>query len=172
MQESKILESRGGSEVHDACRESRVYPRCVPESVSGVDVRESKIQFVVDAVYAFAHALDRMIADFCGHVRSRRARRRCLRGLDGQDLYTNYLLNVSFDGKQSPTDPRVGCVRTNCPPSRASQTAISNAKSRKHCLPSFGPHQCSRRVVWRDFFRPAHGRIKTKSLKSGLMLQQ
>jgi len=49
----------------------------------------------------------------CGHVRSRRARRRCLRGLDGQDLYTNYLLNVSFDGKQSPTDRRVGCVRTN-----------------------------------------------------------
>ena len=32
-------------------------------------MRESKIQFVVDAVYAFAHALDRMIADFCGHVR-------------------------------------------------------------------------------------------------------
>jgi len=32
-------------------------------------VQESKIQFVFDAVYAFAHALDRMTAEFCGHVR-------------------------------------------------------------------------------------------------------
>ena len=63
-----------------------------------VYVQESKIQFVFDAVYAFAHALDRMTSELCGRVRGRRARRRCLRGLDGQHLYTNYLLNVSVDG--------------------------------------------------------------------------
>ena len=70
-----------------------------------VYVQESKIQFVYDAVYAFAHALDRMTTDVCGHVRGRRARRRCLRSLDGQTLYKKYLLNVSFDGKPSP-----GCM--------------------------------------------------------------
>jgi len=64
-----------------------------------VYVQESKIQFVFDAVLSFAHALDRMMADVCGHARSRRVRRRCLRGLDGQQLYKQYLLNVSFDGK-------------------------------------------------------------------------
>jgi len=47
-----------------------------------------------------------MTTDFCGHVRSRRARRRCLRGLDGQDLYTDYLLNISFDG----TPPPICCI--------------------------------------------------------------
>jgi len=66
-----------------------------------VYVQESKIQFVFDAVYSFAHALDRMTTDVCGRVRGRKARRRCLRGLDGQELYKNYLLNVSFDGKLS-----------------------------------------------------------------------
>jgi len=69
-----------------------------------VYVQESKIQFVFDAVYAFAHALHRMTADVCGHMRSRRSRRRCLRGLDGLKLYKKYLLNVSFDGKRSPAN--------------------------------------------------------------------
>jgi len=64
-----------------------------------VYVQESKIQFVFDAVYSFAHALDRMTNEQCGHLRGKRARRRCLRGLDGQQLYSKYLLNVSFDGK-------------------------------------------------------------------------
>jgi len=41
-----------------------------------VYVQESKIQFVFDAVYAFAHALDSMTTDVCGHVRGRRARPR------------------------------------------------------------------------------------------------
>ena len=68
-----------------------------------VYVQESKIQFVYDAVYSFAHALDQMTADVCGHARGRRARRRCLRSLDGHQLYKKYLLNVSFDGKLSTT---------------------------------------------------------------------
>ena len=65
--------------------------------------QESKIQFVYDAVYALAHALDRLIEDKCGrHVISEdnKLRVQCIETLriDGEQLYKQYLLNVSFDG--------------------------------------------------------------------------
>ena len=70
-------------------------------------VQESKIQFVFDAVYSLAQALDQMTTDVCGHMRGKRARRRCLRSLDGQELYNNYLLNISFNGQTA----FISCIR-------------------------------------------------------------
>jgi hypothetical protein len=90
--------------------------------------QESKIQFVFDAVYAFAHALHRMVEDTCGYLQtgadadvggnSHRTRsgpssaaardqppisakskfKECVRSLQGADLY-KIMLNISFDGK-------------------------------------------------------------------------
>lgn len=63
--------------------------------------QESKMQFVFDAVYALAHALHRMLEDLCGHIKIKRSRLMCVRGLkvDGEALYKNYLLNLSFNGE-------------------------------------------------------------------------
>jgi metabotropic glutamate receptor 2/3 len=63
--------------------------------------QETKIQFVYDAVYALAHALDNMFMDQCGKYRGRRNRKRCILNMriDGESLFYNYLLNVSFNGK-------------------------------------------------------------------------
>ncbi|KAI2796560.1 Metabotropic glutamate receptor 3, partial [Blomia tropicalis] len=56
-------------------------------------VQESKVQFVVDAVYSFAYALNDAWKDLCqpndGYCRR-------LKELDGENFYKNYLLNVSF----------------------------------------------------------------------------
>lgn len=62
--------------------------------------QESKMQFVFDAVYALAHALDHMINTVCGRKRGKKSRLKCIRGvkIDGEDLYKNYLLNLTFDG--------------------------------------------------------------------------
>ena len=58
--------------------------------------QESKVQFVVDAVYSFAHALDKAWNDLCqsdeGYCEN-------LKGLDGVAFYKKYLLNVFFTGK-------------------------------------------------------------------------
>ncbi|GBM00754.1 Metabotropic glutamate receptor [Araneus ventricosus] len=56
--------------------------------------QESKVQFVVDAVYAFAHALDKVWRDLC----EPKGEAHCheMRTLDGATLYLDYILNVSF----------------------------------------------------------------------------
>lgn len=70
--------------------------------------QDSKIQFVVDAVYAFAHAISALQRDVCGTPGSGRngaGRNRVfgacpqLLNYDGGDFYTKYLLNVSFLGE-------------------------------------------------------------------------
>ncbi|XP_036142893.1 metabotropic glutamate receptor isoform X2 [Monomorium pharaonis] len=55
--------------------------------------QESKVQFVVDAVYAFALALSKLRRDLCG-----RAEGMCpaMANYDRGTFYKNYLLNVSF----------------------------------------------------------------------------
>lgn len=60
--------------------------------------QESKVQFVVDAVYAFAYALDKLHRDLC-----RPMDKVCpaMASYDGGDFYRNYLLSVSFRGRQS-----------------------------------------------------------------------
>uniref|UniRef100_A0A0P5YKL2 Metabotropic glutamate receptor n=2 Tax=Daphnia magna TaxID=35525 RepID=A0A0P5YKL2_9CRUS len=64
--------------------------------------QDSKIQFVVDAVYAFAHAISALQRDVCGNASTAAGRRpvygACpqLLSYDGGDFYTKYLLNVSF----------------------------------------------------------------------------
>ncbi|KAH9510160.1 Metabotropic glutamate receptor 3 [Bulinus truncatus] len=55
--------------------------------------QESKIQFIYDAVYAFAHALDRMNREWCPGYKGVCPK---MKKIDGEKL-KDYLLNVSFD---------------------------------------------------------------------------
>lgn len=67
--------------------------------------QESKAQFVIDAVYAFAYALHQLHVDLCLRTAQQRAlphnHRVCpaMASYDGKDFYNNYLLNVSFIGE-------------------------------------------------------------------------
>ena len=57
--------------------------------------QDSKVQFVIDAVYAFAHALDALKKDVCPKVKG------ICDGMtyyDGGNFYKKYLLNVDFKG--------------------------------------------------------------------------
>lgn len=60
--------------------------------------QESKVQFVVDAVYAFALALHNLYEDLCKDYNQSGV---CpaMTQFDGSDFYKRYLLNVSFIGK-------------------------------------------------------------------------
>ena len=59
--------------------------------------QDSKVQFVIDGVYAFAYALDKLKSDVCpgytGGVCPAMAH------YDGGQFYKNYLLKVDFQGK-------------------------------------------------------------------------
>lgn len=57
---------------------------------------ESKIMFVINAVYAMAHALHNMHRSLCFN-----ATHLCdsMKALDGRRLYRDFILNVSFSGK-------------------------------------------------------------------------
>lgn len=59
---------------------------------------ESKIMFVVNAVYAMAHALHYMQRSLCFNTT-----KLCdsMKALDGRRLYRDYILNVSFTGKRA-----------------------------------------------------------------------
>ena len=57
--------------------------------------QDTKIQFVIDAVYAFAHALDALQRDVCDGLKGPCP---ALLAYDGGDFYSKYLLNVSFTG--------------------------------------------------------------------------
>lgn len=69
--------------------------------------QESKTQFVVDAVYAFAYALHNLHYDLCVKNKEKsqqemyRQRGVCpeMINYDGFEFYKHYLLNVSFIGK-------------------------------------------------------------------------
>jgi metabotropic glutamate receptor 2/3 len=58
---------------------------------------ESKIMFVVNAVYAMAHALHRMQQSLCSNTTQL-----CdaMKSLDGRRLYREFILNVSFTGRR------------------------------------------------------------------------
>lgn len=58
--------------------------------------QESKVQFIYDAVYAFAHALDKMHKDQCPGMSGICQN---MEKIDGEKLLREYLLNVSFHGK-------------------------------------------------------------------------
>lgn len=55
----------------------------------------AKIQFVVDAVYAFAYALDQASKQLCRGENESNCE--AFRNLDGESLYMNYLLNTTFE---------------------------------------------------------------------------
>ena len=58
--------------------------------------QDSKVQFVIDAVYAFAHALDALKRDHCP---TSYGVCQAMTTYDGGDFYKNYLLKVDFIGK-------------------------------------------------------------------------
>ena len=58
--------------------------------------QDSKVQFVIDAVYAFAHALDALKRDVCPYLKGVCP---AMTTYDGGDFYKNYLLKVDFIGK-------------------------------------------------------------------------
>ncbi|KAG7454318.1 hypothetical protein MATL_G00258420 [Megalops atlanticus] len=60
---------------------------------------ESKIMFVVNAVYAMAHALHKMQRTLCANTTQL-----CdaMKSLDGRKLYRDYLLNINFKAPFSP----------------------------------------------------------------------
>ena len=60
--------------------------------------QDSKVQFVIDAVYAFAYALDALKKDVCPTYRGVCP---AMTYYDGGDFYKNYLLKVDFIGKIS-----------------------------------------------------------------------
>ena len=67
-------------------------------------VQESKVQFVIDAVYAYAHALQSLHRDVCP---GRSDVCTAMRKFDGGQFYKTYLLNVSFTGEAA--ELRVSC---------------------------------------------------------------
>lgn len=68
---------------------------------------ESKIMFVVNAVYAMAAALHNMQRSLCFNTT-----RLCdgMKALDGRRLYRDYILNVSFTGKRAG-ESQIRCSR-------------------------------------------------------------
>ncbi len=58
--------------------------------------QDSKIQFVIDAVFAFAHALDALKADICPTWKGICP---AMIKYDGGEFYKKYLLKVDFEGE-------------------------------------------------------------------------
>ncbi|MBW00534.1 Metabotropic glutamate receptor 3, partial [Eschrichtius robustus] len=68
--------------------------------------QESKIMFVVNAVYAMAHALHKMQRTLCPNTT-----KLCdaMRILDGKKLYRDYLLKINFTGKRGAFNHLLWC---------------------------------------------------------------
>lgn len=58
--------------------------------------QDSKVQFVIDAVYAFAHALDALKRDVCPGAKGVCPQ---MQHYDGGAFYKDYLLKVDFQGR-------------------------------------------------------------------------
>ena len=58
--------------------------------------QDSKVQFVIDGVYAFAYALDALKSDVCP---GRKGVCPAMTNIDGGHFYKEYLLKVDFQGK-------------------------------------------------------------------------
>lgn len=121
---SSISTANGHSTLSSSSSSSSSYSTVANVSVCPAGLRlthlgyeqDSKIQFVVDAVYAFAHAISALQRDVCGtrstagaggggnhRASSVRVYGACpqLLSYDGGDFYTKYLLNVSFLGQST-----------------------------------------------------------------------
>ena len=61
--------------------------------------QDSKVQFVIDAVYAFAIALDKLRGDVCLDAASQSGMCPQMADYDGGQFYQNYLLKVDFTGQ-------------------------------------------------------------------------
>lgn len=82
--------------------ENTSIPICSPHNRISEAIgyrQETKVQFVVDAVYAFAEAIHSAWLDLC-----RGKKRVCkeIKEMDGGEFYKNYLLKVNFTGNHQP----------------------------------------------------------------------
>nr|XP_046918549.1 metabotropic glutamate receptor-like isoform X2 [Dermatophagoides farinae] len=84
-----------GCRFDDDPFENLSVPLCSQQLPTGIIgyKQESKVQFVVDAVYSFAYALHNAWLDLCESDEGYCPR---LKELDGETFYKHYLLNVSF----------------------------------------------------------------------------
>ncbi|XP_040579714.2 LOW QUALITY PROTEIN: metabotropic glutamate receptor-like [Lepeophtheirus salmonis] len=77
-------------------KHKRNLPICDPKQrlldLQGYE-QDSKVQFVIDGVYAFAHALDKLKSDICPHWKGICP---AMKAYKGGDFYKNYLLKVDF----------------------------------------------------------------------------
>lgn len=94
------VKERFGSEIGwKISTSNQSFNVCSPElrlnAASGYE-QESKVQFVVDAVYAFAYALTNLRHDLCGHSKGLCS---SMANYDRGAFYKRYLLNVSFTGE-------------------------------------------------------------------------
>jgi len=76
--------------------QSLICPPGLKLSTTSGYEQESKVQFVVDAVYAFALALSKLRHDLCGREEGLCS---SMANYDRGAFYKNYLLNVSFIGE-------------------------------------------------------------------------
>lgn len=79
-----------GNATAETCRQNRLSARN--------HVQEKKIQFVIDAVYAFAHALQELVSERCPDKQDLCSN---MFPVDGKYLFNQYILNGSFLGKFS-----------------------------------------------------------------------
>ena len=84
----KMMQSTGSNNVTVCSPELKLTPQMGYE-------QDSKTQFVIDAVYAFAHGLAALHKDVC---EGKQGACPALLSYDGGDFYSKYLLNVSFEG--------------------------------------------------------------------------
>lgn len=106
LRDTPSMEQRFGQQVgwRSANSGNQSLAPCSPKlrltAASGYE-QESKVQFVVDAVYAFALALHNLRRDLCRD----RVEGLCpsMANYDRGAFYRNYLLNVSFTGESDET---------------------------------------------------------------------
>jgi len=119
----------GGNQSHAICSSKLRLT-----AASGYE-QESKVQFVVDAVYAFALAFDNLRHDLCSHVSEGLCS--SMANYDRGAFYRNYLLNVSFRG-ESPMTLHV---------SSAHNSTDIIKPSRSFVPPPFPPHRAPFRLL-------------------------
>lgn len=107
--EQRFQCSLGGGGVEGVGLEETTLPLCDKDlSMDKTNFEpESKIMFVVNAVYAIAIALHNMQRSLCFNTT-----KLCdsMKPLDGRRLYRDYILNVSFTGK-SAGESKIRCSR-------------------------------------------------------------
>lgn len=93
---SKTSRPSGNSSLADNTAGNSIRRKCTGrEGLPSTYAPDTKVQFIYDAVLAFAYAVDRMQKDYCPnttHVCPAMER------VDGADFFRNYVLTVNVEG--------------------------------------------------------------------------